>query len=437
MADFVCSIGIFWVFYHIHDKKAADTYFSLPESRKTILVTGILFCSIIVFLCIGSGVIAYDIRIKEKFDLFAALVEMALASLTLVAFNSALYMIGNDLVDGIVMIGAYSVLPMMIYLVISNFYYSYVAGSRTPDIMIVRFFSPVYMSVQLLIDTIEGNKGVFASMAGLIVTLILSLFLLKKWYIERASERAGSRSNAFYSYPLIINLYLTICLFLISTLYGVGETNIADFLKGHFFLYVLLFAVFVAAYFVYRRKMYFNYKLPAFYLFVMVLSLLFAILCRSSRGFGLSEKYEQVSGKDRIMINIWYEEADETIVDYLHEQTGEDSDYIGIYIEIGDKEMISLPDMSEKTSQIIEKYRRIGIEDFYDSGDYEGKGMSMMIRKKDSEEYYHYNLNSAMDLEDLLTLAQDKACDVYLETFDYSYRISPDGSLKISADYTK
>ncbi|MBR3006248.1 MAG: hypothetical protein IKH68_06295, partial [Erysipelotrichaceae bacterium] len=32
------------VFYHVHDKKAVDSYLSLPVSRKAMLVTGIVFC---------------------------------------------------------------------------------------------------------------------------------------------------------------------------------------------------------------------------------------------------------------------------------------------------------------------------------------------------------------------------------------------------------
>ena len=37
------------VFYHVHDKRAVDSYFALPVDRKRILATSILFCFLIVY----------------------------------------------------------------------------------------------------------------------------------------------------------------------------------------------------------------------------------------------------------------------------------------------------------------------------------------------------------------------------------------------------
>ncbi len=425
------------VFYHVHDKKAVDTYFSLPVSRKKLLWTGILFCSAIVFMVIVAGIVAFRIKCEESFNMFAAILEMLLASLSLVIFNTGLYLIGNDVVDGFVMMGAYTVLPLMIYAVISGFYFNYVAGGMTPDLEVIRLFSPLYMSAEMLVEVIDTNRISFGSVIGLSVLLVLFVCLLHRWYVERPVERAGSRSDAFYSYPLIINLYLVICLFLISTMFGVKNKSILTFVGDSILLYILLFAVFVAAYFVYRRKMYFNYRLPAFYIAVMVVSLLFALLCRNSKGFGLADRYERASGKDFCMINGWYDEKDRQLEDYLFEQTGERPEYYNIYIEIGNKEADKFPQMSQTTSEILEKYREKAIEDFYEGEYGDKRGASLTFVTKDGLDYYHYTLNGAVSFEDIMALAQDEAVNARIDTFEQSYRIYPDGTLHEASDQMK
>ena len=41
------------IFYYIHDRKAIDTFFSIPVSRKALLVTGLVFCVLGVYLPFG------------------------------------------------------------------------------------------------------------------------------------------------------------------------------------------------------------------------------------------------------------------------------------------------------------------------------------------------------------------------------------------------
>ena len=77
-----------------------------------------------------------------------ALAVMVPTCLTLVMFNTALYLIGNDLIDGVIMMGAYTCLPLAIYIVINSFFYSFVAGGNNPDLSVIRFFSPVSGSGQ-------------------------------------------------------------------------------------------------------------------------------------------------------------------------------------------------------------------------------------------------------------------------------------------------
>ena len=102
------------VFDHVHDKKAVDTYFSLPLSRKKMLYTGLVFCFAIVYPVLMMAVIAYGIKLKLGLMIIALAFELAIGTLAIILFNTTLYLIGNNLVDGIVMMGAYTFLPLAV-----------------------------------------------------------------------------------------------------------------------------------------------------------------------------------------------------------------------------------------------------------------------------------------------------------------------------------
>ena len=56
------------VFYHVHDKRAVDSYFALPVDRKRILATSILFCFLIVYAGIAIGILAFAYRSDGPFN---------------------------------------------------------------------------------------------------------------------------------------------------------------------------------------------------------------------------------------------------------------------------------------------------------------------------------------------------------------------------------
>ncbi len=439
------------VFYHVHDKKAVDSYLSLPVSRKAMLVTGIVFCFLGVYLMIAIGCIAFGIKGQypvdvigsslpspsQPFNVLLALAVMVPTCLALVMFNTALYLIGNDLIDGVIMMGAYTCLPLAIYIVINSFFYSFVAGGNNPDLSVIRFFSPIYMSAELLLMIAEQGKVYWSSLIGLCIAALLSAYLLHRSYVLRKAERANSRSTSFFSYPLVINLYLIVCVFAIATLYGMRYKGLGEFLGDHFVLYILLFAAFVAAYFLYRRKFYFSFRLPAFYLIVVLISLLFVSSARSSRGFGLSDRYEKAKGPDIANIDIWFADADNEMNDYIYEQQGKRSGYVGVFVQVnGDKTANQVSLMSEETSDIIERYRKKAIDDFYEGEYAEYETSSHITIVPDGGfSYSQYTCNEAIALKDLIALAKDPSVRITVTTEEGEYRIGTDGTLRIYHSY--
>ena len=113
-------------------------------------------------------------------------------------------MIGNDIVDGVIMMGAYTVLPLSITSVLSSFTYSFVAGNRYANLTLVSLFSPLYMAGELLTAIVGNEKTDFIFIVGLIGFGLLSAWLLHRSYVLRKAERANQCSNSFFSYPLVI-----------------------------------------------------------------------------------------------------------------------------------------------------------------------------------------------------------------------------------------
>ena len=264
--------------------------------------------------------------------------------------------------------------------------------------------------------------------------LILFSYLLYRSYVKRAAERADSQSTQLLSYPFVINFYLISCLFLIASFYNYNYGNLGIFVKDYFFLYVLLFTVFVAAYFLYRRKFYFNYKLPIFYVIVMLISLLCAAACMKYDGFGLSGCYEKAKGKDYCTISAWVDYHN-GIYEYVKEETGEDPQYVQTFIEVGGNDASFHPAMSEKTSDLIEEIRKKAIIYFYDNKDELSDHGVLNISSKDGRKYYQYDLNECPDLQMIIEFAKDPAVTVMIGTYNKEYQLMIDGSLRVSQVY--
>ena len=424
------------VFYHVHDRKAVDTYFSIPVSRKALLITGELFCILIVYLLLGAGIVAYGIQKDMAFiRILIAMLEMLLAVSAVTVFNTTLYLVGNSLVDGIIMMGAYTFFPLAVYLIINGFLFSFVAGmTNMAEFDTIRFLSPVYMAGETLIKILESNVPAYGCLIGLLAVLILFSCLLYRSYVNRAAERAGSQSKEFFSYPLVINLYLVSCLFLIAMGYGMRVGSLAGFFRDNFVLYILLFAAFITAHFVYRRKLYFHWSLPVFYVAAMIVTLLFAGICRSSEGFGLGRKYEKAGGTDYCYINFWDNYDSKELLDYAREQTGLNTGSVFFYVEIGDYERKILP-MKDSTADIVEKYRVEAIDAFYSDDPDDSNRGTMNIQNKENKRYYSYALTASPELSDLKILAQDPAVQVMVTTDYGDYRMLPDGTLQVIEIY--
>ncbi|MBR4421463.1 MAG: hypothetical protein IKS69_02915, partial [Erysipelotrichaceae bacterium] len=154
------------VFYHVHDKKAVDTYFSLPVSRKALLGTGIVFSVLIVCFTLACGIVPYSL--KHELNMALLLAETLPICTAVILYNTTLYLIGNNLVDGVVMMGAYTFMPLAIVWIVNIFVYSYVAGVNSIELYPLRFLSPIYLGFYLF----DADGKDLPSLIGLAVIIV-------------------------------------------------------------------------------------------------------------------------------------------------------------------------------------------------------------------------------------------------------------------------
>ncbi len=425
------------VFSYVHDRKAVDTYFSIPVSRKAMLVTGIIFCVLVTYV---PFVVTFSFyAVAESIGIVnyvVFLLKILLVAFTLVVFNTTLYLIGNNIFDGVTMIGAYSMLPVILLMAIEIFKDSYIAGGGL-DTGFVAYLSPMFISTDLFFDLHEASIVEIHNVAALTVYLVVFAYLLYRSYVLRAVERAGTPSTKIYSYPLVIYLYVFLILFMISSSFNYGYTTLGGFISDMFIVYVMLFVAYVTAYFVYKRKLYFSYKLPLVFIMAALLTLGFCSLARKTKGFGLSNAYDH---NDKSGQYILYSHFDDGIPAQLKEAfkqlDGVDPDDTYLYLTVSVNEDVQKPrvEMSDASLALFEKYRKSGIDYFY--RDYRNYGQSSTLNIFSSKGHrYYYGIRESVSYKDLVEFAKDPTVDVILNNNSGEYRLLADGSLRLLTLY--
>ncbi|MBR0419376.1 MAG: hypothetical protein IJI66_09410 [Erysipelotrichaceae bacterium] len=421
----------FIIFYFVHDKKAIDTYFSIPVSRKEILFSSLAFCILTTALPYAIGSVAFGISKGLSTVLILAYVLVALVTISaLVSFNAMIYLLADNALDGAIMIAAYTVLPLSLFICISAFLSTYVCGMNIIPLDFLTYLSPVYMFVHSAVEYADKTIDFVSTIVCAIITVV-SVIVLYKEFVDRKVERASTTSEGFFTYPFIIAVYVMLTMISINSFYTYQYDNIFKYLSDYFFIYLLLFAVFVAAHFIYRRKLYFDYKLPLYFVIVLVLSLLITVAARNTDCFGLSDSYTKNDRYGYYCLNEWCDYNSE-MFNFIKNKTNDNTSYVGIYIEAGNNRLDQQID--EETAEVFEKLRREAIEKFYNDYEayYNSDNASMGISSiyKGQENTYSYQIRS-LKPDELLKLAKDNHCTVTISTDYGEYVMDSKGDLHL------
>ena len=289
-------------FSYVHSKKSVDLFFAMPVSRRDQLLGNILFCFAVSFgYFVINAVLAYLLGRGGTIPFDNYLIYVLAAGiylLVMIVITSMFYLLANNVFDGIVMIGAYSALPLLIWAVKDSFISYTVAGMSTTGFdTLSGYFSPLYMisiTMDRLYDHLNKsfmNAGINPVFAVLpVIMAVIAAWLLKRHFVDREAERADQVSDQFFAYPFVIHIYA----FLILVIFGFSfrENSIAT----SFLWYVLLLFVYIVATFVYKRKIEITPKYLIRYGVGVAVTLLLGYAAFATEGFGMARKYTTKEG---------------------------------------------------------------------------------------------------------------------------------------------
>ncbi len=295
-----CFVLPILLFTFVHKRSSADVYHALPISRKEHRITILLFCFAVIFgyflLTCLFGYLFYGIGRVRILSVLAMLGYMAFAILTLLAVNSALYLLGNNILDGLVILAAYSlfILPCLIAEGVitermiagtNTFFSGSVAYLLSPFVILLHNFFNL-TSYQSGIQ--YGFRILYLVVAA--VYLLLGWFGLKQEFDKRRSERAEAISDHPLAYPTVINMYAIILLLVI------GSSVVRQFSYDAILAYLAVLVCYTAGTFLYRRKIEIDIRRTGIFFLEAIITLALMWACWKTKGFGMAYRYSLNQG---------------------------------------------------------------------------------------------------------------------------------------------
>lgn len=434
-AALLCFVLPGLMFMHVHDKRAVDTYYSLPLRREAILVTSVVFMLAVIYV---PYMLSTVISILKHFDyLFDIRVVLPMVGfLALILINSCLFLLANNIFDGAVIVMAYQVFPLIVYMAFIAIGSVFVAGFSEYSISFIQYLSPVMNAAILAYDFAEG-KLIVSLVISLIAIAVFSAILYRS-YVLRKAERAGTSSTYPLAYPTVISIYtFMIILGFTSNLFQYKDLISA--ISENIIFYIVIFAIYVSAHFVYRRQFYFDYKMLIFFIASVILSVLICTVLDTTNAFNAA--YRQKINKDAnyYIYNYYEDEIQDPELKELFDS---------IYLSDDDGYMITnvrfddiYTGIDENSLAIIDEYRIKLIDSFNAKRKnkyYYGQCSLNIYNYSDlfDSTSYYYHGSVQLTYKQLLGLAKNPQIKVTFETPERIYRLMPDGDLIISEDFS-
>lgn len=360
-------------FNYVHSKKAVDSYFSLPVSRKEMLITSQTFIDIVVLIpYIILSIISFILEgMKGHLNspIYAALMLLVaiIGVIVTVMFVTSVFLEANSTFDGIVLIAAYSLMPLLLLIFIGSFQENYIAGFE--PINVERITSIVSLPTSIiwteadlagcLVSNIEHISiiTIINFVISIIGHSIVGLIGLKRNYIERKMERAETISNRFFSYPFVIYAYTFGILFLLT------ESYYTSFQTGFIIIYLIVFILFSISIFVYNRKIKLRLHDILFFILTIALSLGFSFAAYKTKGFGISNTYKTNYSNIAVEARYWgWDNYESDEISKLIKEKYPTSNLYEYTIDM----VVKRNHANDEAIQIIENKRKEAIEKFYD-----------------------------------------------------------------------
>lgn len=423
LSTILCFILPVLLFHPIHKRSGADQYFALPISRHELLVTSEVFMFLIpagyftIASAIGAAVIGTAV-IPGGFAVMLLLAYLGFAVQLLV--TSALFLIANNLFDGIVMIAAYTVFPLLTAIALNIFTESLIAGNTWFGEGLWIYFLPIYMSIADSSSSISGAVHALAKNEPInlmyIICLalhgVVSLVLLRKNMILRRSERAEQISDGALCYPAVITAYAA------AVMLPVSVDIVRCSYTSAVIESVLVLLACVIASFIYRRNMTLTWKPFIGFACAALITVGFSDTAWRTKGFGIPEN--DVIMRDRIT-EIHYAGTLHDVPDLVEAE-------FSISLSAHRKD-----EAAEAVRDLFEEYRKECINEFYSRRQYKDRSRTwanLIVQYAGSQSRFkdirqrRYSSDITLTLDQLKVVNELGDADVFVYKSDYSGPVS-------------
>lgn len=413
----LCFILPFLFLHYVLNKKAVDVYMSIPVDRKKMIITTGIYMYLLVFIPQLIFFIANIFFYKTYIlTVLYASFWMFLYLAGLLIFNSGILLIGNSVVDSLIIVGSYALLPVFLGFVVSSFNSSLIVGIETSSssIMINTSLIAVYLNYLLnLFQAIRLNypiaNNVLALVSVLVVYTLIGLYSIKKNFIDRQMERAEGITDGFFGYRFLIH-FIFGCVTLAITLSFARNYSLMYMVENCSVWYVALVILYIIATFIYKRKFNLRPFSIVFIIAVIVLSNIFTKVAFDTEGFKLSYKYDH-NPKNMMINGNGYITLDGELIPYtIYEGDSRIGENYSIYYRL---EIDSKNKNKENIYELVNEIRDKSIKNYFSTSRVEDKGLwfSLVTNYNEHIENYWYDdfdnsyySNAPLTIEDLKKL---------------------------------
>lgn len=412
------------LFAFAHRRRSADLFFALPVSRKQQLISSLVFafCTIFGIFFISSVILYLPSGSPMSFArVFGINATAALVVAALLLVHSLWYLIANNIFDGIVMIGAWSFLPALVYMIVSAFTDYMVAGQNADALgEICMWLSPVAMGVRNLMTLASWEEADLRLYYDILLALWALIGAVGLWhhFVKRKSERAEQLSDDPLAYPLIINFYAFGILIIIACWLVAGPSF--SFIT----LYLMLLFIYVVAQFVYNRRISLNRKIFITFAALSIIAFSFAEAAFHTRAFGLANHFALDKDTNvRINYNAVVDENDLSREIVYPENDGAYYDVSQAYVSFTIYTSVKEYESNAVLKEMMDRYREDGISFFYARGGNPNFASRLNFMNCSTDyytytNYYRYTLSRPVSLEDLKYIDRLPYADVMVQLPD-------------------
>ena len=175
--------------------------------------------------------------------------------------------------------------------------------------------------------------------------------------------------------------------------------------------------------------MYFSYKLVAFYVAALIISLIFTSTLKTSQGFGLADRMTKTDAFARYEYT-GYTISDSLVKEYRNKINNDGVIYyVSIYANDYPQYRLTNVELDKQTYDILEKIRLNGKNDFYNYNKRKSSASGTLNVITKEKANYSYQIFETIDYNTLVSLAKGKHVIVRIDTDSGSYRLNANGEL--------